>query len=71
MKYLIQWKRFIAKHDSQEKKKNLENTKKLVREFEKRINVEVRKQGKLDIVEKRDFRRGELPRKYIAKILYV
>jgi len=39
-------------------------------EFEERINTEVRRQEKLDMVEKRDFRRRELPEKYIAKMLY-
>jgi len=39
-------------------------------EFEGRIDVEVRRQEKLDIVEKNDFRREELPGKYIAKMLY-
>jgi len=34
------------------------------------MNVEVRRQEKLDIVEERDFRRGELPGKYMAKMLY-
>ena len=39
-------------------------------EFEGRISIEVRKQEKLDIVEEKDFKRGELPGKYTAKILY-
>ena len=39
-------------------------------EFKERMNVEVRRQEKLDMAEKRDFRREELPGKYIAKILY-
>jgi len=39
-------------------------------EFEGRISIEVRKQEKLDIVEEKDFRRGELPGKYTAKMLY-
>jgi len=34
------------------------------------LSVEVRKQEKLDIVEERDFRREELPGKYMAKMLY-
>jgi len=34
------------------------------------MNAEVRKQEKLDIVEEKDFRRGELPGKFIAKMLY-
>ena len=45
----------------------MENTKKLVAEFERRMNTEVRKQEKL---EKKNFRRGELPAKFTAKILY-
>ena len=38
-------------------------------EFKKRIIAEIR-QEKLDIVKERDFRRGELLKKYIAKVLY-
>jgi len=34
------------------------------------MNAEVRRQEKIDIVEERNFRRQELPGKYIAKILY-
>jgi len=41
-----------------------------VEEFKGRMNVEVRRQEKLDMVEERDFRRGNLPEKYIAKMLY-
>ena len=48
----------------------MENTKELVVEFERRINVEVRRQEKLDLVEEKDFRRGKLPGKYTVKILY-
>jgi len=39
-------------------------------EFERRMNVEVRKQEKLEIVEEKDFRRGELLKKYMAKMLH-
>jgi len=34
------------------------------------MNAEVRRQEKIDIVEERNFRRGELPGKYMAKLLY-
>ena len=34
------------------------------------MNVEVRRQKKLDIVKEKDFRGGELPKKYITKMLY-
>jgi len=60
----------MAEYDSWEKKENLENVKELVAEFEGRINVEVRRQEKVDLAEEKDFRRGELPRKYMVKILY-
>ena len=57
-------------HDSWENKEDLENTKEVMEEFEGRMNTEVRKQEKLDMAEERDFRRGELPGKYIVKMLY-
>ena len=34
------------------------------------MSVEVRKQEKLDMMEKKDFRRRELPEKYTVKMLY-
>ena len=42
----------------------------MVVEFEERLSAEVRRQEKLELVEEQDFRRGELPEKYIVKILY-
>ena len=42
------------------KKEDLENTKKVVVEFERRLDAEVRRQEKLDIVKERDFKREEL-----------
>ena len=42
----------------------------MVAEFNRRINVEVRRQERLDIVKDKDFRREELPEKYMAKMLY-
>ena len=39
-------------------------------EFEKRLNVEIRRQEKLDIVEERDFRREKILEKYMVKILH-
>jgi len=44
--------------------------KKVVVEFEERLNIEVRWQEKLDLVKERDFRREELLEKYMVKILY-
>jgi len=70
VKYLVRWKGFIAEYDSWKREKDLENAKEVVAEFKKRINAEFKRQEKIDRVEERDFRRGELLEKYIAKILY-
>ena len=70
IKYLVQQKEFIVEYDSQENKEDLENTKEVVVEFERRISIEVRRQEKLDIIEEKDFKREELLGKYIVKMLY-
>ena len=49
----------------------MENTNKIVAEFKRRMNIEVRKQKNIDMAEKRDFRRRKLLGKYIAKMLCV
>jgi len=38
--------------------------------FEERINAEVKRQKKLDIIEEKNFKRGELLGKYTVKMLY-
>jgi len=69
-KYLVQWKEFTAEHDTWERKEDLGNAREVLEEFEGRINAEVRRQEKIDMAEERDFRRGELPEKFTAKMLY-
>jgi len=69
-KYLVRWKKFTAEHDMWEKRVDLRHAKEVLDEFKRRMNVEVRRQEKLDMVEKKDFRRRELPGKYTAKMLY-
>jgi len=59
-----------VENNTWEREKDLENTKKAVVEFERRLSAEVRRQEKLNKMEKKDFRRGELPEKYMAKMLY-
>ena len=41
-KYLVQWKEFIAEHDTWEKKEDLGNTREALEEFEGRMEAEVR-----------------------------
>jgi len=59
-----------VEHNSWENKKDLKNVKEIVAEFKERINAEVRQQEKMDMVKKRNFKRRELPGKYMAKMLY-
>ena len=60
----------MAEYNTWERKENLRNTRKAVEEFKRRISAEVRKQEKLYMTEEKDFRRGELPGKYMAIMLY-
>ena len=69
-KYLVQWKGFTAEGDIWERKEDLKNAREALEEFEERMNAEVRRQEKIDMVKERDFRRGKLPGKFTAKILY-
>jgi len=69
-KYLVQWKGFTAEHDTWERKEDLGNAREVLEEFEGRMNAEVRRQEKIDMAEEKDFRRGELPGKFTAKMLY-
>jgi len=70
-KYLVRWKRFTVEHNTWEKREDLGHAKETLEEFKGRMNVEIRRQEKLDMEEKKDFRRGELPEKYMVKMLYV
>jgi len=60
----------MVKHDIWERREDLGNVREVLEEFEGRMNTEVRRQEKLDIAEEKDFRRGELPEKFMAKMLY-
>ena len=42
----------------------------MLEEFKRRIDAKVRRQEKIDRVEEQNFRRGELPGKFTAKMLY-
>jgi len=65
MKYLIQWKGFTVEGDTWERRENLKNAEELIEEFEWE-GIEVRRQeGEVE-----EYRRMELPGKYMAKLLY-
>ena len=48
----------------------MKNAEEAIKEFEERMSAEVRRQERIDMAEERDFRRGELPGKFTAKMLY-
>jgi len=66
-----------VEHDIWKKEKDLVNARKLVDEFEGRLNMEVRRQEKIEVGRKvkgnsgaEEYRRSKLPEKYTAKLLY-
>ena len=64
-KYLIWWKGFTAEGDTWEKRENLKNAEELIEEFE-RGEIVVRR----EVEEEGEYKRMELPGKYMAKLLY-
>ena len=60
----------MAEGDTWKRKENLGNAEEALAEFKERIKVEVRRQEKIDMVEEKDFRRGELSGKFTARMLY-
>ena len=58
-KYLVWWKGFTAEEDTWERIENLKNAEEAIKEFEGRMSAEVRRQERIDMVEEKDFRRGE------------
>jgi len=59
-----------VEHDTWERKKDLENAREVLEEFKGRVKTEVKRQEKLNMAEEKDFRRGELPGRFTAKMLY-
>ena len=48
----------------------MENAKKAVAEFKRRMSAKIERQERLDIVEKKDFIKRELLVRYMVRILY-
>ena len=57
----------MAEHDSQEKEEDLKNAKIVVVEFKRRINTEVRKQERLEIVDKKELQKRRVTREVYGK----
>ena len=77
MKYLVKWKEYMTEENTWERLENLKNAMKKIEEFEKgrfeeeiqRIRLRKGKEIKLNL-EAEKLRRGKLPERYIAKLLY-
>jgi len=48
----------------------LKNAEEALEEFKGRMSTKVRRQERIEMAEERDFRRGELPGKFTARMLY-
>ena len=68
-KYLVCWKGFTAESDTWEERENLKNVKKAIEEFEKEYQWDMEDVAQQEH-KKTIFKRGELPGKFIAKMLY-
>ena len=60
----------MAESDTQEKREDLWNARELVNDFKGRLGTEVRQQVRERKGEREEYRRMELPGKYMAKLLY-
>ena len=68
-KYLVQWKGFMVESDTWEERKNLENAKEAIEEYEKEYwqdMEDIRQQEEEEGI----FRRGELPEQFTVKKLF-
>jgi len=60
----------MVEHNIWERKEDLGNIREVLEKFNGKMNTEVRRQEKLDMVEEKDFKKRKLPRKFMAKMLY-
>jgi len=68
-KYLVRWKGFTAESDTWEGRKNLENAKEAIEEFEKEYQRDMEDVARQER-EEGTFQRRELPGRFTAKTLY-
>jgi len=69
-KFLVRWKGYMAEADTWESRKNLENVKELVEEFEREYREEAEELRRQELEEEEKKFSCELPREFTAKLLY-
>ena len=69
-KFLVWWKRYTAEEDIWENRKNLGNTKELVEEFKREYREEAEELRQQELEEEEKEFSQELPREFMAKLLY-
>ena len=67
-KYLVQWKRFMAEHNSWEKEEDLKNARELVNEFKGELRVEVRRQEKTNMLGRKRIQEGNITGEVYGKV---
>ena len=60
----------MAEGNTWKRIENLKNAEETIKKFEGRMSAEVRRQERINMAEERDFRRGKLLGKFIARMLY-
>jgi len=68
-KYLVYWKGFTVESDTWEGRENLENAKDTIEEFKKEYQQDMEDVARQEC-EKTTFKHGELPGKFMVKMLY-
>jgi len=69
-KFLVRWKGYTVEENTWENRENLENMKELVEEFKREYRKEAKKLRQQEQEEEEKGFSWELPREFMAKLLY-
>jgi len=69
-KFLVRWKGYMAEEDTWENRENLKNAKELVEEFKREYRKEAKELRRQEQEKEEKEFSWELPREFMAKLLY-